>query len=1431
MTDDALTLFQPAVAQWFAETFAEPTPPQLLGWPHIAAGENTLILSPTGSGKTLAAFLCAIDSAIRSEAADESRGAGVHTLYLSPLKALANDIERNLVQPLEGIRACSARLGDPIPDIRVGIRTGDTPANERQKMIRKPPHLLITTPESLNLLLTSPKARDILRTVRYVIVDEIHALCPNKRGTFLSLLMERLESLTTRSPIRIGLSATQRPLGEIARFLGGQSKQGIPRPVSIVDAGMRKSFDLAVQIPVEDMKVLPQHDGQAPSIWPAIYDRLIELVDEHESTLIFANSRRVVERIAAEMNKRFGYERIQAHHGSVSKERRQQIEQDLKAGRLPALVATSSMELGIDVGFIDLVCQVEAPYSVASGLQRIGRAGHLVRATSKGRVIPKTRGDLLMSAAMSRAMLRGDISSVSIPRNPLDVLAQQIVAMVAVDEWDVSELYDAIRQSYAYRELPLEAFQSVLELISGRFGTADLPVLRPRVSWDRVNDKLIPLPGTRHLAILNGGVIPDTGQYAMVLEDGKTRLGELDEEFVFERRLGDTFVLGTGQWRVLQITNDRVIVAPCDESEAMMPFWKGEGLGHDWEFGTRFGEFIRDCESRLMDSSFEQWLQDECALDENGSANLATFLKDQAERGGALPTDRRILVDIFRNEAGDERLALMSTFGRSFHLALLLLLQHTLKAMGFDPPEAVYSNSGLLFRLGTLSPDTMMEALHSLHAETVEDTITRELENSPYFALRFRRNAGRALLLPRARPGRRTPLWLQRLRAHDLLAFASEQPRFPIVLETYREILEDVLPLEGLRQFLTAVDAGDAGFSLRRDRHPSPLSHSMLLDFTAAFLYLEDRPVGRNRSTAELRDDLGTLLGSRVQAETVLDEAAVDEMEERLQGTATFHRARNGAELVELLRRIGDLTESELAQRCHPEVGDVLPDLLSDGRIIRIRVAGSPASQRLAAGEEADVYDRLSESDIHALVARYVAHHSLATRKGIIDRYPAAERTLDQIRQSEGWIDVELADGSTGWSHPQVLASIRRMTMSRRRRSIEPVSAQAFARFTLARQQVTGSDSSRDLHEVMDLLSGCRLPVPVWLDALSSRVHGFRPEQLDELVRDGVLAWSGNLSQGNQRLLSFCAPELGGREDPLRWPEERLDENAQKIIGYLTANGASFLHQMTSGLNEPPSIIAPELWNLIWAGWVTNDSLDPAWGDKPQPQRWQGRRRQSVWGRGRWSLVPVANVKSETETRKLLRRLLGQMGVLTREILARANVGLSWREAYPLLTRMEWAGDVDRALFVSGLSGPQVAFREFANVQAQDISDDEVVLLNVCDPANVFGDLFPILRPDGVRHIIRHHPGNYLVLRNGHPVLAVENRGERLIPLSDLTPLQRTACFKTLLQLVEGRHRSPSIRAMTWDSSPIVDSPIEEELTTVGFVREGSGMILYRTFG
>ena len=964
MHQELLSLFHPATARWFRESFARPTPPQVEGWPEIAAGKSTLILAPTGSGKTLAAFLYAIDELITRRKEMQSEAGGVHTLYLSPLKALANDIERNLDLPLRGIRSSAEHLGASLPEIRVGLRTGDTPSTERQRMVRNPPDLLITTPESLHLLLTSTKAREMLRTVRYVIVDEIHALCPNKRGTFLSLLLERLDELTPTSPIRIGLSATQRPLDEVARFLGGHEADGTPRPVTIVDAGMRKDLDLAVITSVEDMKDLPRAEDLTVSIWPSIYERLLELVEQHTSTLIFGNSRRVVERLAAEMNKLAGAPLVRAHHGSVSKEERHRIEEDLKAGRLPALVATASMELGIDVGAIDLVCQVEAPFSVASGLQRVGRAGHLVRATSVGRMIPKTRADLLVMAAISRAMLRGEISAIHVPRNPLDVLAQQIVAMVAMDEWTVDGLYERIRRAAPYRDLPRETYVAVLELLAGRYRTPASPALRPRISWERSTGRLYPLPGSRHAAILNGGAIPDTGQYAMVLEDGKTRIGELDEEFVFERRLGETFILGTGCWRILKVTHDRVIVAPTEDHEGMMPFWKGEGLGRDAEFGVRFGAFLRECEERLDSADLEAWLAAECALDPAAAGNLIEYLSDQRESGGAIPNDRRILIDVFRNEAGDARVSLISPFGRAFHLTLLLGAQRRLRDRRHEPPDAIFSGDGILFRPGGIPIESLIDAIRGLRADRIVDDVVGELESTPFFALRFRRNAGRALLLPRSRPGRRTPLWLQRLRAHDLLAVAGEHPDFPIVTETYREIIEDELPLEAVRRFLSEVEQGTAGFAVRRDRSPSPFSGSLLLDFTGRYLYEDDTPVARAGRRRGVREDVARLLGERIRSDTLFDPDAMRTMEERLQGLAPYHRARDGAELVELLRRIGDLTEEEILARCEPTASSVLSELIEDGRIARATIADSSLSERFVAGDDVERYRRMSDADV-----------------------------------------------------------------------------------------------------------------------------------------------------------------------------------------------------------------------------------------------------------------------------------------------------------------------------------------------------------------------------------------------------------------------------------------------------------------------------------
>ncbi len=1430
MHKELLSLFHPATARWFRESFARPTPPQVKGWPEIAAGKNTLILAPTGSGKTLAAFLYAIDELITRQGEEEAEARGVHTLYLSPLKALANDIERNLDPPLRGIRAAAERLGVDLPEIRVGLRTGDTPSAERQRMVRNPPDLLITTPESLHLLLTSTRARGMLRTVRYVIVDEIHALCPNKRGTFLSLVLERLDELTPLSPIRIGLSATQRPLEEVARFLGGYEADGTARPVTVVDAGMRKDLDLAVIVSVEDMKDLPRAEDMTRSIWPSIYERLLELIEEHTSTLIFGNSRRVVERLAAEINRLAGAPIARAHHGSVSKEERHRIEEDLKAGRLPALVATASMELGIDVGAIDLVCQVEAPFSVASGLQRVGRAGHLVRATSVGRMIPKTRADLLVMAAMSRAMLRGEISAIRVPRNPLDVLAQQMVAMVAMDEWTVDRLFDRIRRAVPYRDLPRETYLAVLELLAGRYRAPASPALRPRISWERSTGRLFPLPGSRHAVVLNGGAIPDTGQYVMVLEDGTTRIGELDEEFVFERRLGETFILGTGCWRILEVTHDRVIVAPAEEHEGMMPFWKGEGLGRDAEFGARFGAFLRECKARLESGDLEAWLAAECALDPTAARNLAGYLSDQRERGGVIPNDRRILIDVFRNEAGDARMSVISPFGRAFHLTLLLGVQRRLREGGHEPLEAIYSGDGILFRPGGIPIESLIDAIRGLRADRIVDDIVAELESTPFFAMRFRRNAGRALLLPRARPGRRTPLWLQRLRAHDLLVVAGEHPDFPIVTETYREIVEDELPLEAVQAFLREVEEGAAGFAVRRDRRPSPFSGSLLLDFTGKYLYEEDAPVARAGRREGLGEDVARLLSERIRGETLFDPDAVRTMDERLQGLAPYNRARDGAEVVELLRRIGDLTEEEVVARCEPAASSVLSDLVEDGRIARVAVPGSPLPERLVAADDVEQYRRMSDADVREIVRRYVSARAVTSRPEVLARYPAAERSIDRLQRSEGWIEVEWADGTIGWSDPEVASGIRRLTLAGRRRRVTTVLPEAYSRYLLAHHHTGAPLAEEDLLEVMEQLAGCPLPTGVWDDVLSIRVRGYDRGMLDRLVRSGELAWYGRTSAGGQRHLVFAPPGCGLRVGP-RATGAISGELPRRVIEYLDGHGASFLHRIAAGIDRSPSEVAAALWASIWAGQVTNDSLDVVWGEEPQPDRWHGRRRGATWGGGRWTLVEAGGQeRPDDDVRALLNVLVHRYGILSREVLGREESGLRWSEIYPVLTRWEWAGQVERGLFVSGLSAPQFTARDTIDRLGEPEGDGAPVVANVFDPACIYGDLIPIDLPNGERYVVRHHPSNYLVLQAGRPILSIENRGERLIPLADLGHDERREALATLPGLVEGRTRPPSVRVRTWAGRPIAGTAVAAELEALGFAREDRSMILYRGY-
>jgi ATP-dependent helicase Lhr and Lhr-like helicase len=916
---DPITGFLPPVRNWFQNSFGQPTAPQSQGWPAIQRRENVLILAPTGSGKTLAAFLAGIDQIYRELMQEQGRAnEGVRLLYVSPLKALNNDIERNLRGPVAGIRTEAMGMDEPLPPLQVAVRTGDTPGSARQAMVKNPPHILITTPESLYLILTSPKAREILRTVRSVIVDEIHTLVGEKRGAHLALSLERLEHLAERSVQRIGLSATIRPLEEAARFLGGQDDEGSARPVTLIDTGYKKALDLQVVMPVSDFRNLP-----GDSIWPSVIPQVLGDIMRHRTTLIFANNRRLAERTADRLNAQITAERseeiepgstealapggimrdkglfaigaegpIKAHHGSMSKEARREMEEQLKAGLLPALVSTGTLELGIDIGHVDLVVQLQSPKSVSQGLQRVGRSGHLVGQTSRGRIYATHREDLIEAAAVVQGMLAGDVEPTKAPENPLDVLAQQIVGAVSVEPWEEGALYAVVKRAYPYYGITRQAWESVLSMLSGRFQSYGGPghaSLRARILWERETGRLAPLPGTRLLALGNPGTIPDTGAFNVMLADGKTRVGTLDEEFVFETRTGDVFVLGSSTWRVLDIKDDKIVVGEAAGAMPRMPFWRGDYPWRSYELGLRIGRVRRDVAERIRakpdnEERLLAELRRDYALDANSAGALLDYVRRQVEVLGAISADDTIIVETFGDAVGEARLVVHSPFGGRVNGAWALALVDAVRERTGMEVESQVNDDGILLRfpgallgaadIGMVEPGVPQQSAQAgmnvelaagivaeMDLQEARRRILRELPNSAVFGARFRVNAGRALLLPRARGGKRTPFWLQRMKARDLLATVRNIPDFPLIAETYRDCLRDVMDLAHLDELLHAINSGRIRVLPIQTRAPSPLAAELMYAFAQTYVYEWDTPKAEQQLQAlaqrrELVEDL-----------------------------------------------------------------------------------------------------------------------------------------------------------------------------------------------------------------------------------------------------------------------------------------------------------------------------------------------------------------------------------------------------------------------------------------------------------------------------------------------------------------------------------------------------------------------------------------------
>jgi len=1461
---DPLAVFAAPTRAWFAESFARPTRAQELGWKAISAGHHTLLHAPTGSGKTLAAFLWCLDR-LFADGTVRSRDRRLRVLYVSPLKALTYDVERNLAAPLAGIRRTAERLGLELPEVRVASRTGDTPADVRRRLAKEPPEILVTTPESLYLLLTS-QAREALRGIEYVIIDEVHALAGTKRGSHLALSLERLSALTSTDPQRIGLSATQRPLSAIADFLGGAG-----RTVEIADAGSKKPLELEVIVPVEDMGNLADDvaEGARPeerhSIWPSVHPRLLELIRAHRSTLVFVNSRRLAERLAARLNELAGEELVRAHHGSIAREQRLQIEEELKAGRLPALVATSSLELGIDMGAIDLVIQVEAPPSVASGLQRIGRAGHQVGEPSVGKIFPKYRGDLLEAAVVVRRMLDGAIEETRVPRNPLDVLAQQIVAAGAMDRWAVGDLLAMVNRADPFRDLSRAQLEGVLDMLAGRYPSDEFAELRPRIIWDRATDTIQSRNDARVVAITSGGTIPDRGLFGVFLAGdegrGGRRVGELDEEMVYESRVGEVFLLGASSWRIEEIRADRVVVTPAPGEPGKMPFWKGDGVGRPIELGRAIGAFLREFEPMSAPDA-EARLRTDHALDERAARNLVAYLGEQREATGSLPTDRQLVVERFRDELGDWRICLLSPFGGRIHAPWAMAIEARLAERG-QAGQAIWSDDGIALRLpegGEPPPDD----LFTFDPDEMERLLMEGLGGSALFASRFRENAARALLLPRRRPGQRTPLWMQRQRSSDLLAVASRYGSFPIILETYREVLRDVFDLPALREVLAAIGARQVRVVSVETRSASPFATGLLFDYVGTYMYEGDAPIAERRAQALAldRELLGELLGSEELRE-LLDPAAVTDLELQLQALAGGPRARTVDGVHDLLRRLGDLRTDEVAARADltgPEAA--LETLQHDRRAVRVRIAGE---ERWIAVEDVARYREalgtspppgVAETWLAAsaagaapfddLLLRWARTHAPFTAEGPASRWGVAhDRVLARLEGLSA--DGRLVEGSfrfggteREFADPDVLRSIRRRSLARLRREVEPVPPEALARFLPAWHGVGGSASGVDrLLEAVIQLEGYPVPASILeRDVLAARVRGYLPRLLDELGAAGEIVWIGRGSIGREdgrvALFRRDRAELlasAGAFESVARPDGPLHT---QIRAHLARRGASFFGAMRAVVRDARSDeeLLDALWDLVWSGEVTNDtfgalralSLPRTRSRAVRPGRPAGTGPPRA--AGRWSLVAdlVGEGRSPTErAHAQALALLERHGVVTREAVLAEGLAGGFAAVYPVLKAMEEAGRVRRGYFVAGLGAAQFALPgavDRLRASREPESDaPRAVVLAAADPAQPYGASLPWPRSDEAERLpLQRAPGAHLVLVDGEAALYLERGGRSWLTLPAFgEPDVAEAALSAVRSLLIPAGPLRELRLERVDRVPPAESVLAARLRELGF--------------
>ena len=1505
----ALALFHPITAKWFRAVFDAPTAPQVEGWPAIARGESTLILAPTGTGKTLTAFLWCLDRLMMRTPPDAKHGCRV--VYISPLKALAADVERNLRSPLVGIANLARREGLEVRMPEISVRTGDTSQKERARFRKHPGDILITTPESLYLLLTS-EAGEGLRSVETVIVDEIHALVPSKRGAHLALSLERLEALTGRRLQRIGLSATQRPLEEVARFLGGaETSEDVTnketnvsreeeseaeassvlmevagkgdekphgelavarfRPVTVVNAGARKLLELKVEVPVEDMAKLgvieelpsgPASQGpKRTSIWQSIHPRLLEIIRSRTSTLIFVNARRVAERLAGALNELAGEPIARAHHGSLAAAQRTEIEELLKEGRIKALVATSSLELGIDMGAIDLVIQIEAPPSVASGMQRIGRAGHQVGAPSHGIIFPKYRADLVACAAVTRAMHEGHVESTRFLRNPLDVLAQQMVAVIAHPPLSVSDaerrakrgadeegpgmsyaaLFALVRGAAPFAGLSQSVFDGVLDMLAGRYPSDEFAELRPRITWDRTRNWITPRQGVKRIAILNGGTIPDRGTYGVFLAGERAkpvRVGELDEEMVFESRVGETFLLGASAWRIDEITRDRVLVTPAPGEAGKMPFWHGDQAGRPLEFGRRIGALVRELREAPRSVAIAR-LTTEHDLDPLAAENVLRYLLDQELATVVVPDDRNIVIERVRDELGDWRMCVLTPFGSRVHAPWAMAATAKLRTtLGYDV-ETMWSEDGFVLRFPETDEAPAVEPI-LLEPEEAAELVLRQLGSTALFAAKFRESAARALLLPRRRAEGRTPLWQQRKRAYDLLSVASQYASFPIVLEAYRECLRDVFDMPALMETLRAIGSRSLRVHTADSRTPSPFASSLLFSYVANYIYDGDAPLAERRAQALSidQDQLRELMGDADLRE-LLDVNAIEETEEQLQCVAETYRARNMDGVHDLLLRLGDLTRAELRLRCvSEEVADTIAKLAQARRVLEIHVAGE---KRWIAVEDAARYrDALgvplppglpsaflqeAPNALLDLVRRFARTHGPFTTQEVTMRFDLPAESVDAVLQGLVQSGKVMEGGfrpggiHREWCDGEVLRSIRRRSLARLRKEIEPVEQRTLARLFTRWQGVVQPRRGLDaLLDVIENLQGAPLPASILeTEILPARLVGYKPSDLDTLIAAGEVVWVGidPIGERDGRIGLYLAEKLSAL-----WPVGSLQSAEPKptvegsreesIVEYLKRHGASFFQDLHDGVGGGyPGETLDALWNLVWKGLLTNDGMAAlrAYCERPasssrKPARkvnqlavFRSRRTTPPTAQGRWALngAAFADDRSATEwSHAIALQLLTRYGVVFRETAHAENLPGGFSAIYDVMKALEESGKIRRGYFAADLGATQFAMPAAVDLLrslrvSQQGERSEMLQLAATDPANPYGALmrWPAAPDEGSS--LTRSVGARVILCDG-ALVAYLRRGNPNVQvfLPEEEP-QRSQVARSLAQFLVGR--------------------------------------------